>query len=137
MPTASPDATGGLATLMLHPSPANGSLSDVGETAVKAKFGLLSTAIGDVRVEPPAFTVTTPPVTIIPDQVALVLLDVTVLPLPSVNCQPDTLAPPSPVTVQVVVVPLTTGEVQLNAGVTFTVPESPNNWSAHTEEKEL
>src|SRR5208337_4625694 len=80
--------------------------------------------MADERGASPAVTVTMPLVTIIPDHVELVLLEVTWLPFPSVNFQPETLSPDGPLMVQVVDWPLTRGEVQLSFA-TFTGALAP------------
>jgi hypothetical protein len=63
-----------------------------------------------------AVTLTVPLVTTIPDQerLPMLVLRLTVLPLPSLNCHPDTVTPEEGVTVQVAVPPRVTEDEQLN-----------------------
>ena len=69
-----------------------------------------------VAPERVAFTLTVPPVTITPDQVRLPVFAVrdTVVPLASLNCQPETEMPDDGVTVHVALAPRVTDELQLS-----------------------
>jgi hypothetical protein len=93
---------------MLHPSPLNPFGSELGFTAVNAKFVRLFTAMFAETGDPPAVAATVPLATITPDHVVLVGLEVrvTVLPLASVNFQLDIVSPELPDSVHVTELPL-------------------------------
>ena len=87
---------------------------------MKVKFVLLLTAMlaesGVAAPEVVAVTVTVPLATIVPDHVRLagLVVRVTVLLLPSVNFQSETVTPDDGVTVQVAVPPRVSDDVQVS-----------------------
>ena len=113
---------GGLGTERVHPGAGDELFgSEVGDTAVKVKLlrdVTMTDAVGVAGLPPEAetWTLTVPPLTIIPDHELVVCVLVTVLLLESVNFQLENVAPVgAPFTLHVTLPPRATEEgVQLS-----------------------